>query len=244
MNFPEIAEDVLSKLNNLDSLVAEGTLITGGHFMLKDTKPTLNPGTVQSFKSAVNLYKRSKEKGIKAGLGILINDIGMTCDTNVCYIVNVFDKDTFELPEEYQAILREAGILASEVDFYWEKHLRNRAAKMFRGAFHKDKSVKKIEKDHWLLTGKGERLLLTRNKPGGSPYGLPACPLIVAMYDFEQEKRGWLSSINFWYVGIDNQENIPNHFMVEKGLEVAKHFGAAIKVQNAYFTDEKVIANF
>jgi len=76
------------------------------------------------------------------------------------------------------------------------------------------------------------------------PYGTPACPLIMAAYAFEQEKKGYNSSLNFYYVDSDNFENIPNHFMIEKGYEVAKMFGTKIKVMNVYFTKDKIITNF
>jgi hypothetical protein len=148
------------------------------------------------------------------------------------------------LPEIYKEILEQERVSVSEVDMYWEKHLRNKGMLFFRRKMVKqDKAVQKIDNAHWLVTKAGERLLLTRPSPA-SPNGIAACPLIMGANALEQEKRGWSKSINFWYVDIDNYENIPNHFMIEKGLEVAKHMKATIDVQNIYFTHDKVFANF
>ncbi len=244
MNDFDIEQDTLLKLNTFDTLLTDGTIITGGHFMLKNNKPVLNTGTIASFKIAVQLYKLGKTRGLKVGLGILVNDFGMTCGANACYAVNFFDRKTFSLPKEYLKILEDEHIENSELNIFWEKQVKNRASLVFRTKLVKmTTQVKKIDDAYWLITKEGDRLLLIRNKPGLA-YGMPACPLIMGMYALEQRKKGWISSINFWYVDIDNYENIPNHFMIEKGVDIAHHIGIDMNVKNIYFTHDKVIANF
>ena len=212
--------------------------------MLKNNKPILNTGTIQSFKSAVQLYKSGKTRELNVGLGVLVNDMGMTCGANSCDVVNFLDRETFSLPEEYMEILKEEQVENSELDIFWEKHLKNRGSLIFRTKLVKmTTKVKEIDDAYWFITKDDDRLLLIRNKPGPA-YGMPACPLIMGMYSLEQEKKGWTSSINFWYVGIDNYENIPNHFMIEKGIDIAQHLGSSLDVKNIYFTHDKVTANF
>ncbi|MEK9161031.1 MAG: hypothetical protein AAB440_03300 [Patescibacteria group bacterium] len=239
-----IETEVLQKLTSFSHLLKDDTLFTGGHFILKNGVPELNAGTVESFISAVKLYQEGRDKGVRVGLGLLVNDIGMTCDTNVCYAVPAFNRDEFSLPEEYRSILAKHNVEISEVEMYWEKHLRNRGIQIFRRKMvNKDKAVKKAANAYWLDTEGGDRLLLTRFSLM-SPYGIAACPLIMGANGVVQRERGWKTSVNFWYVDIDNYENIPNHFMVEKGAEVARHMGVDLESKNIYFTHDKVIANF
>lgn len=240
----DIEQDTLLKLNTFETLLTDGMIITGGHFMLKSGKPELNAGTIASFKIAAQLYTLGKTRGLKVGLGVLVNDFGMTCGANACYEINFFDKEAFSLPREYMKILEDKNIKNSELKIFWEKHLKNRGSLVFRTKLvKKSTQVKRIDDAYWFITKEGNRLLLIRNKPG-TAYGMPACPLIMGMYSLEQRKKGWLSSLNFWYVDIDNYENIPNHFMIENGVEVAHLIGTDINIKNIYFTHDKVIANF
>ena len=78
----------------------------------------------------------------------------------------------------------------------------------------------------------GFKFVLTR-KRNEDKYGVPACPLIMAGLNIEQNKR-YPSSINFYYIGDDNIENVPNFFVIEKGLRVSELFGADIIVKNFY----------
>lgn len=168
----------------------------------------------------------------------------MTCDTNICYVFDKLDRKTFTLPVEYTRILQDAHIDVKELDIYWEKHLRNKSHVQFKRIVKKDKhDIKKKDGDYWLELENKEQLLLARKK-AGTPYGIPACPLIIAGYLIEEEKRGWKSSINFYYADTDNYENVPNHFMVEKGTNVARYLGVNLQVQNIYFTHDKIITNF
>lgn len=121
--------------------------------------------------------------------------------------------------------------------------MRNRGKKEFIRRAKKFDNIEESDDGWWLVEKNGKKFMLTR-RILKDPYGTPACPLIMAAYVLEQEKMGFKESLNFWYIDSDNFENIPNHFMIEKGYEVARMFGAKIKVMNVYFTKDKVITNF
>ena len=89
-----INEEVKNKLLSFKQEVDDKCLITGGHFMLNmlKGKQSLNQGTLQSFEVAGSIFKEMKNNNKGVGLGILINDIGMTCEASVCYITDGFDK--------------------------------------------------------------------------------------------------------------------------------------------------------
>ena len=237
----KISKKVYQKLLSFESVITSGCVITGGHFMLRgDQKPELNDGTKLSFQVATKLFLKLVNKKEKIKLGILINNIGSTCDLNVCYKSS---SSKFTIPEEYVKILKEDNLSLNDLLIFWEKHLRNRGKKEFIKRVKKIDNIEENEEGWWLKEKTGKEFMLTR-RAFKDPYGTPACPLIMAAYALEQERKGFKSSLNYWYVDSDNFENIPNHFMIEKGYEVAKMFDAKIKVMNVYFTKDKVITNF
>lgn len=239
----KIDSAVSKKLLSFGSVAIDGCLVTGGHFMLKDGQaPILNQGTLVSFEIAAKIFDESRKSNRKTGLGVLFNNIGANCGTDVCY-VGKNDPDEFVLPDEYKQILDSHDIDIDDLIVFWEKHLRNRGKKEFIKRVKKIKNIETDEEGYWLKDSSGKRFMLTR-KASKDKYGTPACPLIMAAYAMEQRKKGFKSSLNFWYVDTDNFENIPNHFMIEKGYEVARMLGIDVKVMNVYFTRDKVITNF
>ncbi len=238
-----INKKVYQKLLSFESTVQNNCIITGGHFMLRGgQKPDLNDGTKISLEIATQLFRKLYNKKEKIGFGILLNNIGSTCDTNICYNNNI-DSSKFTFPNEYEKILKESNLNLNDLQIFWEKHLRNRGKKEFIKRVKKIGNIEEDENGWWLKEETGKKFMLTR-RALKDPYGTPACPLIMAAYALEQEKKGYNSSLNFYYIDSDNFENIPNHFMIEKGYEVAKMFGAKIKVMNVYFTKDKIITNF
>jgi hypothetical protein len=236
-----VDETVRAKLLSFKDSLSGRCIITGGHFMLDGNKqPQLNPGTELSFQVAADVYHAlPTENG--AVLGLLFNNIGSTCGVGVCYTGT--ETDIFTLPNEYADILQEHDLDAEDVHLYMEKHLRNRGKKEFNKRVKKLEGVEEDEDGWWLREPSGQRFLLTRCS-ASDPYGTPACPLIMAAYILEQEREGFTSSLNYWYIDSDNFANIPNYFMIEKGYELAKLLGATMKVRNVYFTKDKVITNF
>ena len=237
----KISKEVYKKLLSFESVIRSDCIITGGHFMLRgDQKLGLNDGTKLSLQVATELFSKlvNKKKNIK--LGMLINNIGSTCDLNICYTSS---SSKFIFPEEYTKMLKENNLELNDLLIFWEKHLRNRGKKEFIKRVRKIDNIEENEEGWWLKEKTGKNFILTR-RALKDPYGTPACPLIVAAYALEQERKGFKSSLNYWYVDSDNFENIPNHFMIEKGYEVAKMFDVKIKVMNVYFTKDKVITNF
>jgi hypothetical protein len=250
-------ESISDKLVTAESLITVGqsattqrTIFTGGHFVLESGSPTLvNEGTLASFEAAVGCFAllRSKFKGL--GLGILINDIGAVC-TTTCTISNSdFDRDRFAIPFFYKQILEKHQVLKEDLIIFWEKQMRNRSQKELMRRIHKDPQLILEDGQTWYEQKNQAKILLAR-KSIHCPYGTPACPLIMAGYAMEQSRKGYLRSINFYYIDTDNFENIPNHFMIEKGSEVGNYFLGQNKVAekfnslNVYFTQTQIFTNF
>ena len=115
------------------------TMITGGHFGFdKQGHPQLNEGTLYSFKEAVRLYAEANDSSL--GLGLLVNDIGTTCGPKACSLKGgSISREDFVLPDEYLAILAKHSVPETDVHLFWEKHLRNRAKKLYRKDHDLDK---------------------------------------------------------------------------------------------------------
>ncbi len=200
----------------------------------------LNQGTVDSFQLAAEIFKEATNQGEDIHLGLLINDIGTNCGEDHCAIRETsFDKKTFSLPPRYIEALVDLKIHPRSVKFYWEKHIRNRASleiKRRQLKSHRNDIIKDAI-GYWLIKETSpEKILLTRNKIH-TPYGLPACPLIMGAYFLFQESQGYGTTINVWYVATDNSKNVPSHFLIEKGASVAKAFGTKIQIKNIYITE-------
>jgi hypothetical protein len=222
--------------------LSNNCLITGGHYRIfyknKSLIENLNEGTINSFKLAVSLYKIAKYRKLVIDIGILINDMGASCDDNECDIKNLgFERESYRLPSQYLEILEQESIFREEIKIFWEKHIRNRGKKEFLKKLKKNNSNIFSEAEGFFISdscGFG-KIILTR-KRGNDKYGVPACPLIMAGLNLEQNKT-YKSSINFYYIGNDNQINIPNYFVIEKGKRVSEIFGATISVNNIYFNE-------
>lgn len=227
----------MNDINKYQKMLKDNVVITGGHFMINaGGKPELNKGTIDSFEIAAKLYKVAKEKKFKSRLGLLVNDIGTTCfkAVNACKTINVFSRNKFVLPKEYKTILKNNDIKISELELYWEKHARNRGKKTFTKFRHKSKIITEIGNNYYLLDKNGYGLILLTRKSTQDPSGTPACPLIMAGFNLEQEKRGHKNSINFYYRGDNNLINIPNYIVINKGTRLAKIFGSKISSENIY----------
>ena len=86
-------------------------------------------------------------------------------------------------------------------------------------------------------------IVLTRDHPQDK-YGTPACPLIMSAYAFEQKRKGYSASFNFYYVGQDNYLNVANHFVIEKGKFLAQQFGLDLDIKNVYLFKDSIMKNF
>jgi hypothetical protein len=229
----------------------DNSIITGGHFRIffeKDIQAiSLNIGTVLSFEYAVKLYLHAVSKNTKADFGILINDMGSSCDENGCHLkTSSFIRMDYPLPEEYIKILSQNGIKDYPVKIYWEKHIRNQGKKELLKLLKKgsdpnmnpcSKSIPCIIKEKNALflndpQGYG-KIILTRTQ-GKDKYGTPACTLIMSGFSIEQSKP-YDSAVNFYYIGGDNITNIPNYFAIEKGKRICELIGYKLNINNLYF---------
>ena len=77
-----------------EKLLKNNIIITGGHFRIffyeGYIKESINSGTVMSFSYAADLFNSAREKGLNADLGILINDMGSSCDEKSCDSSSIF----------------------------------------------------------------------------------------------------------------------------------------------------------
>src|SRR3989339_1180926 len=230
------------------SQIIDGTIITGGHFMLtNEGTANLNLGTINSFDQAVCNFKAGKDKKIKVSLGILINNMGSVCDTKkkVC-VLNPEDlKGKFTLPEEYLEILKKYGVKENEVTIYWEKSLRNKGKKELHKKIEDKESYLELKEGaYWFINpADGRRITLSRPNINDK-YGIAACPLIMAAFAYQMQKDGFNSSLNFYSVDLDNEENIPNYFAIEKGRVVAETFYKNLNIMNVYILKDKTITSF
>jgi hypothetical protein len=232
------------------SVITDRTIFTGGHFVLEAGEPTLlNEGTLLSFEAAVRSFAILKTKYKELGFGILINDIGAICTTTCTINNHGFDRDCFAIPFFYKQILEKYKVTVSELIIFWEKKMRNRSQKELMRRVGKDPNIEIQDGQTWLTKINKEKILLSR-KSVHCPYGTPACPLIMAGYVMEQSRKNFYQSINYYYVDTDNFENIPNHFMIEKGSEVGGYFlsqnhnESKFKSLNIYFTRTQIFTNF
>jgi len=223
-------------------------IITGGHFMiLEDGKPNLNEGTINSFEAAVKAYKKAKDRNLKVGLGTLINNMGGVCDTKkkVCVVNPEELKKHFELPDEYNKVLGKYSIKREEVKIYWEKSLRNRGKKeLHKKIDAKEDYIEYKEGAYWFVNPKdGRRITLSRPNQNDK-YGIPACPLIMAAFAYQKQKDGFNHSLNFYYIDLENEENIPNYFAIEKGRVVAEEFYDDVDIINVYLLNDRIVTSF
>ena len=190
------------------------TMITGGHFGFdKQGHPQLNEGTLYSFKEAVRLYAEANDSSL--GLGLLVNDIGTTCGPKACSLKGgSISREDFVLPDEYLAILAKHSVPETDVHLFWEKHLRNRAKKLYR----KDHDLDKMRE---VYLGRNPADIPLFRYHGGRDDYVAACPAIMGAFHAEQERRGYGGSINLYSWGPGNRENIPNVTAISKGTFVA-----------------------
>ena len=145
------------------------------------------------------------------------------------------------MPAEYLEIIKRNGITGLPLQVFWEKHSRNKGKKELLKILRQKNNdslktlIFKIENTGYFIEDKDNygRIILTRLK-GHDKYGTPACPLIMAGFNILQS-AGYEKSINFYYIGEDNIDNIPNHHAIEKGKITARLFGSRIQVENIYF---------
>ena len=248
-NFDPHQPSILTRLSYFHQNLEPKTLITGGHIVLGDLAASLNDGTVLSFYAAVRAYKSNLSRGVPVGLGILINDIGMVCGANSCSInKSSTGRTEFKFPDIYARILDEAQVPVSGVQIFWEKHMRNRGQKELLKRLDKHPRIRVIDGESWLVGENSSEFddsaTLLARRSAHCESGTPACPLIMGAYGMDQHRRGYTTSVNFYYVGEDNFENIPNHFNIEKGVEVAAVFEPRIQIKNIYFSEQDVFSNF
>jgi len=217
----------------LDGLEQENTIVTGGHFMIANIEK-LNSGTIDSFYKAVKTFKLLDENGIRARLGVFINDIGLTCSgTDSCSLEKMKLINGPSLPNEYTKILIENGIEEDEVVIISERFLRNRAKRIFHQVRKQTDAFVERDEGYYFLPKDRPEIILTR-KNTFDKYGTPACPLIMGAYCLELKRMGYCNSINYYYVGSDNLSNIPNYLPIEKGKLLAHEMDPSIKTENIY----------
>lgn len=227
--------------------IADGAIITGGHFILDGSSPkAMNEGTLESFSIAVSLYSKLKNvRNVK--LGILLNDIGQTCGSNSCSInsnSSTLDKNSFSLPSDYLLTLEKNNVGLSEIHIFWEKHIRNRGKKLFHRIKNNFQTkISTSNSDTYFTLSDGEQVILLRGNIADK-YGTPACPLIMAAYAMEQSKISKTESFNIYYVNTENIENIPNHLVIEKGAQLASEIGCKLKIKNVYVTSTGILKNY
>ena len=240
--------DINEKL--FEKQLCDGMIITGGHFMiLENGKLNLNEGTINSFEAAVKAYKKAKDKKLKVGLGILINNMGGVCDIKkkICVLNPEELKEQFELPEEYTVLLKKYDVKREEIKIYWEKSLRNLGKKELLKKIEEGKKyIEYKEGAYWFLNPKdGRRITLSRPNPNDK-YGIPACPLIMAAFAYSKRRDGFNFSLNFYYIDTDNEDNIPNYFAIEKGRVVAEEFydEKETNIINIYLLKDRIVTSY
>ncbi len=213
------------------------TLYTGGHFMMTPQGPHLNAGTIQSFQQAAFYCAKAKKKYKNVGLGLLINDLGTVCSSAGCSVHGPIQGE-IALPTQYLEIMHEVGIAPSTLKIFREKHIRNRAKKLLHKELGRNKNILYVEGGYvYQEPARTAAIILTRQSCEDK-YGIPACPLIMSAYSIEQQRLGFKSSINFYYVGKDNYLNVTNPYIIEKGSYLAESFGLKFKTKNIYLFDD------
>lgn len=208
-------------------------LITGGHFMASKSE-SINKGTVVSFEKAAFEFKKYRNNSIDVNLGVFVNDIGAICSNNTC---SISSPGELEIPSKFDEVIDRYKIDREEVLLISEKYIRNRSKRIFhklrKSEFSKDIVAKK--EGYYLHIENNPEILLTRINDQDK-YGTPACPLIMTAYSLENERMGFDESINYYYVGSDNLENIPSYLPIEKGRFFSKMISDKHETTNIYLT--------
>lgn len=197
----------------LTELVSDGDIITGGDLAVTDL---ISPPAfcLATFQLAVHTYAMAKREGL--GLGVLVNDIGTTCAVACDGHSLAFDRATFMLPESYRVILDSYGVAEGDVKIFWEKHLRNRGKNVYVKQF----GSLDVNEEGLALKHTRVQIPLFRYSPS-TDHMVAACPLIMATFHAEQERRGFLGSVNIYPpVGAS-----PIDPIVSKGTFVAETLG-------------------
>ncbi|MBM3705786.1 MAG: hypothetical protein FJW66_04595 [Actinobacteria bacterium] len=127
-------------LDRAQGFLTDNSIITGGHFRLffdslespAGLRDSINPGTLKSFELAVKLFIFATQKNIKAELGVLINDMGSSCEEEGCLLkASIFSRENFSLPQQYLDIMNSYGLNKYRINMFWEKHARNAGKKHF-----------------------------------------------------------------------------------------------------------------
>ena len=225
--------------------LGDGVLITGGHLPVIHDEDSVNEGTIKSFEAAAKLYAagRGSYKGL--GLGIFVNDIGATCSATSCSIKGSANIEEFELPTPYSDILHQLGICASELRIISEKFTRNRGKRILKKEIKKGNPniLLRDEGYFFVCDDRDIEIQLTRVNENDE-VGTPACPLIMCAYSLEHIRDGFTSSLNFYYAGEDNYENVPNYHVIEHGYKMAQALDATAIVRNIYIFKDAVLKNF
>jgi hypothetical protein len=218
------------------------TLFTGGHFMMTPEGPHLNSGTIHSFEQAALLYLKAKKSHKHVGLGVLINDIGAVCSASSCSFSSLTLHDEIQIPDPYLKILETLNIQSHHVKIFREKHIRNRAKKLLHKELESGNQKIHLDEGGYVYREPTQQtpIILTR-QTAHDKYGTPACPLIMSAFSMEQERQGYRSSVNLYYIGSDNYQNVANHYVIEKGGYLAEQLGAEIRMANIYLFDDEQI---
>ena len=237
----------LSNLQSIEKLFKDDLIITGGHFMiLPNGQANLNSGTINSFKEACEYYLEAKDRGVKVSLGILVNNMGGVCDIKkqTCIADPEKIKKDFKLPNEYLKILEKIQMNPNALKIYWEKSLRNLGKKqLLKQIKQKNKNILLKDGAYWLVNPDDGRSINLSRANANDKYGIAACPLIMAALAEQMKKDGFSSSLNFYYVDTENEENIPNYFAIEKGRIVAGNFFPGNEMTNVYLLKDQVVTS-
>jgi len=225
--------------------LGDGVLITGGHLPVIHDEESVNEGTVKSFEAAARIYAAGRDMYKNLGLGIFVNDIGATCTATSCSIKGSASIEEFELPAPYDNILHRLGVCRSDLRIISEKFTRNRGKRILKKEIKRGNPniLLRDEGYFFVCDDKSIDIQLTRINENDE-VGTPACPLIMCAYSLEHIREGFKSSLNFYYAGEDNYENIPNYYVIEHGYKIAQALDGTADVKNIYIFEDAVLKNF
>lgn len=194
---------------SLESLLAPGTVIEGGHYVVGEE---IDPVCQWSWERAVGLYARAARLGIPdTALMLLIEDFVIATDDRQAY------RAGYRLPAAYRAALDRHKLDERTVKIVWEVQLRNRAHGDLRRRLKP--SLTWREDGYFAKTSGGFQRRVTQGT-------VPVCSFIMARYIADKDRR-FTTSLNVYDIKWECQSG--GGVVVSRSL-----YDTHITVLNAY----------
>ncbi|MFA6255234.1 MAG: hypothetical protein WC675_04385 [Patescibacteria group bacterium] len=201
--------------DDLLPFVANGTIINGGNFQIREGIYKTHYLATATFEAATLLYKKSKTKNKKVTLSFLIDNFSIR-------------NKGFKMPKEYLKIQKKYNINPKKILYFKENQLRNRAARiLLKQLTKKEVNQGSIFIKSKLPKQKFEVARIHKMLKIFTPLGTA----LLAQQLFDSEKQGNKVAVNLMHEGSYESKGGANAFVYHL-------LGGKMKVLNVYFREK------